>query len=112
MNAHKFVAEHGIEEANRVLSGAPKNSNWFQEKGKYSNDLFSCNHEIYGEVVMLSELKRVVESVEIVERSGGFDLVKAEIKNYRDSGDISTFSSLEKRLADYELVESYKGGKK
>lgn len=62
MNAHKYVAEKGIEEAKRVLEGAPKNSNWFQEKGKYSNDLFSCNHEIYGEAVMLSELKEVVES--------------------------------------------------
>lgn len=80
MNAHKFVAEKGIDEAKRVLEGAPKNSNWFQEKGKYSNDLFSCNHEIYGEAVMLSELKQVVESMDTIESYGGMGLLEYQAR--------------------------------
>lgn len=117
MNAHKFVAEKGIDEAKRVLNGAPKNSNWFQEKGKYSNDLFSCNHEIYGEAVMLSELKQVVESLDMVAKHGGLFCLKCQIEKggydfewYGENGEFgfTELNVLEKAIADYELVESYK----
>lgn len=128
MNAHKFVAEHGMDGAKRVLNESPSNAQSYQD-GYYFRTtpefLFHNGHHHWNmttnngqyfkdrgfDPILISELKQVVESVEIVKRSGGFDSVKAAIKNYRDSGDILTFSSLEKRLADYELVESYKGGK-
>ncbi len=101
MNAHKFVAEKGIEEAKRVLEGAP---NW----ATYFDGYLYSDMSFHSRCVSLEELKQLVDSVEIVERSGGFESVKVAITNYRASGDKVTFSSLEKRLADYELVESYK----
>ncbi|WP_151764505.1 hypothetical protein [Acinetobacter soli] len=111
MNAHKFVAEHGIKEAKRVLDLASDAWAYDAEQDHFfdSSDLqdgYSIEH--CNDCFLVQELKQVVESVEIVERSGGFESVKAAITNYRASGDKVTFSSLEKRLADYELVESYK----
>lgn len=111
MNAHKFVAEKGIDEAKRVLEGAPKNSNWFQEKGKYSNDLFSCNHEIYGEAVMLSELKQVVESLDTINQLCGLDPAKHTMVIAKEIGYTSDYEHIKRAIADYELVESYKGNK-
>ncbi|MPW43352.1 hypothetical protein [Acinetobacter guerrae] len=127
MNAHKFVAVHGIEKAKEVLEGAPPSATHFNQNslgGHYAKEvLFKMDFRWawYNKICQawyydfaehnhfeLSELKQVVESVEIVQRSGGFESVKAAITNYRASGDMVTFSSLEKRLADYEIVESYK----
>ncbi|EMY0607699.1 hypothetical protein AAIC27_003632, partial [Acinetobacter baumannii] len=58
--------------------------------------------------VDLSELKRLVKSVEIINQAGGYEVVKTAISNYRASGDMVTFSSLEKRLKDHESI--YGGG--
>ena len=125
-NAHKFVAEHGVEQAESILEKAPETATHFTEAlgGHYAKEVMlkmrpqwawfnTINKEWYydfaaKEHIELAELKQVVESVEIVQRSGGFESVKAAITNYRASGDMVTFSSLEKRLADSELVESYK----
>ncbi|WPO68756.1 hypothetical protein SDC64_07505 [Acinetobacter haemolyticus] len=71
MNAIQFIKDHGVEKAREVVEGAPSRANWYQVKGKYSNDLYSCNHEIYGEAIMLSELKRLVESVDRINSCGG-----------------------------------------
>lgn len=108
MNAHKFVAERGIDEAKRVLSGAPYWAIFWISRDQYHGHIISFPNMTGHYSVDLLELKQVVESVEIVKRSGGFESVKAAITNYRASGDMVTFSSLEKRLADHELVESYK----
>ncbi|WP_394660966.1 hypothetical protein [uncultured Acinetobacter sp.] len=124
MKAHKFVAEKGIDEAKRVLEGTPCEATHFEFiktaiymqfcGGEWFWLNTNCNEWLLDypngitERQCLKELKQVVESVEIVQRTGGFDSVKAAITNYRASGDMVTFSSLEKRLADYELVESFK----
>lgn len=113
MNAHKFVAEKGIDEAKRVLRSAYTHCVYVETPTHFDIEESVLVHEndfkeICESHVDLKELKQVVESVEIVQRSGGFESVKAVITNYRASGDIVTFSSLEKRLADCELVKSYK----
>ncbi len=108
MNAHEFLAKHGIDEAKRVLCGAPDWAVFWISRDQYHGHIISFPNMTGHYSIKLSELKQVVESVEIVQRTGGFDSVKAAITNYRASGDMVTFSSLEKRLADYELVESFK----
>lgn len=76
MNAIKFIKDHGVEKAREVVEGAPTRANWYQVKGKYSNDLYSCNHELYGEAIMLSDLKRLVESVDLIKFYGGIERAK------------------------------------
>lgn len=55
MNVHKFLAEKGIDEAKRVLSGAPKWSTHF-DGYLYSDKNF------HSRCISLEELKQVVES--------------------------------------------------
>ncbi|BCZ09832.1 hypothetical protein OCUAc17_12070 [Acinetobacter pittii] len=59
-------------------------------------------------MILVSKLKRLVKSVEIINQAGGYEVVKTAISNYRASGDMVTFSSLEKRLKDHESI--YGGG--
>lgn len=114
MKAHIFVAEKGVDKAKRVLSDSPKRSNWYQEKGKYSNDLFYCNPEIYGKAVMLSEIKQVIESIEIVEAFSGIEQAKLYICLNNNTHSVmlvcgmTSSAKIIKAIADYELVESYK----
>lgn len=132
MNAHKFVAEHGVEKARAVLDGAPskaqryflgkyfKQGEWTWWWSSYLNKWLQFEKHIYGDskfeiAVDLSELKQVVESVEIVEQFGN-DLVGTkqlldfakDCKTIELSGSVITVARLEQAIADHELVESYK----
>lgn len=110
MNAHKFVAGKGIEEAKRVLEGA------YWDDTAYSNGYYylqSCSEND----VNLEELKQVVESVEIVARHGGLFCLKCQIEKggydfewYGENGEFgfTELNVLAKAIDDYKLVESYK----
>lgn len=132
MNAHKFVAQKGIEEAKRVLSGAPDNSEcflhdtyfkkqnpvewyyWEENQWKFT----SYSERFSNLLVSISELKQVVESVDYlnewyegkiddaydhVERMHGMLKLKPQFPNLH-----SRIKLVEGHLANYELVESYK----
>lgn len=116
-----FIQQHGVEKAREVVEGAPTRANWYQVKGKYSNDLYSCNHEIYGEAIMLSDLKRLVESVELVNSNGGWNGTKNTIKLYQSSLDLglnhgvdgvdaeTEIPRLKQAIADYEALYPFGG---
>ncbi|MDR2061419.1 MAG: hypothetical protein LBQ29_08505 [Acinetobacter sp.] len=96
MNAIQFIKDHGVEKAREVVEGAPKNaqryldgmyfkqgewtwfwsltvSKWLQyEKHIYSTSRFDF-------AVDLSDLKRLVESLDLVELLGGIELLKRKI---------------------------------
>lgn len=125
MKPEQFIREQGLPEVNRILEEAPKHSKfvipcldgemyfsqreddgkWFKWSNGYSKWL-----EYFGKcnpldlAYSLSDLKRLVESVEIINQAGGYEVVKTAISNYRASGDMVTFSSLEKRLKDHESI--------
>ncbi|WP_119690585.1 hypothetical protein [Acinetobacter soli] len=127
MNAHKFVAKKGIDETKRVLD---------KYKDCYMPSVFKYWSEKMSDFVLapkyasckVSELKQVVESVEIVEHVGGIecanqileaapdswcfacaDLRKKEVVRSAPShNDFVYIAALEKAISDYELVESYK----
>ena len=119
MNAHKFVAEHGIDEAKRVLEGVSDQCKIINIScGEYFEEPCEC---CKANEVLISELKQVVESVEIVDSYGGITKAKAYMtryfklngafrKDYPKTGKFITkqMSDLDKAIADYELVESHK----
>ena len=135
MNAHEFVADHGIEEAKRVLENAPVNSEyslhgtyfkkqnpvewyyWEENQWKFT----SYSERFSNILVSLSELKQVVENIENIEFYGGFEVVKFKIKqaDFNNWVCISIpqesdfcywyLDNAKKAIADYELVEKYKG---
>lgn len=101
MNAHKFVAEKGIDEAKRVLEGA----HW--ENIAYSNGHYysqSCSEND----VNLEELKQVVKSLDTIDRLFGPDQAKHTMKIAKEIGYTSDYEQIKQAIADYKLVESHK----
>ena len=153
MNAHKFVAEKGVDEAKGIISNIPAKYMecyystlcWCTKTKKYS-DRFKPRISL----VNIADLIRVVESVEVVNKFDSVQQAVDAIKNapygstdyrklscstryikqserffewwdggnwrrptapFTDENNILRFtelSNLEKSVADYELVESYK----
>ncbi len=133
MNAHKFVAERGIEEAKRVLSRAPNNAThiagsmylkligagwwqaWLQEWNHSSNSMTRAwkgeSIELikkWGDVFNLNELKQVVESLDIIDRLFGLDQAKHTMKIAKEIGYSSDYEQIKQAISDYELVDSFK----
>ncbi|RSC23532.1 hypothetical protein [Acinetobacter sp. FDAARGOS_515] len=130
MNAHKFVAEHGIDEAKRVLSGAPEGADLFHTNTYIKNahsegytDYFArwsdgfkdwvnaiADREFIDESIDLSELKQVVESLELISWHGSLGSAKTTFKRkpVKSNLGMDGWNMLEKAITDYELVESYK----
>jgi len=133
-NVHKFIAEKGIEEAKRVSENAPVNSVELRSNGLYysASGLYWCNvnKQFFESLtpnkflsVNLSELKQVVESVEIVKELGSLKSAKANVREmYVDyncdyvhpRARLYDYKHLKigrviKAIKDYELVEKYKG---
>lgn len=131
MNAIKFIKEIGVEKAREVVEGAPEGSThfvrstylkligavwwnaWLPEWSHKDNcmvkkwkgesiDLMKT----WGEVYKLEDLKRLVESVDLVKRYGGI----AEVKTLHQDEFWSerVFERLKQAIADYELIYSDK----
>lgn len=85
MNAHKFVAEKGIEEAKRVLELASDAWAYDAEQdcffdGSDLQDGYSIEH--CNDCFLVEELKQVVESVDLIESYGGITKAKAYMTRY------------------------------
>ncbi|GEM_PF-1720987 len=104
MNAIKFIQHNGVDKAREVL----KNAHW--ENIAYGNGNYyssSCSEND----VMLEDLKRLVESVDLVEHFGN-DLFGAkqllefskDCKTIELSGSVITVERLKQGIADYEQL--------
>ena len=97
MNAIKFIKDHGVEKARKVVEGAPE---WASQFDGY---LYS-EKQFHEQCFLLSDLKRLVESVDLVKRYGGIAEVKTlhqdEFWNER------VFERLKQAIADYEAIYS------
>ena len=107
MNAIKFIKENGVEKAREVVEGAPENSICYDlEHGKHvayeDTSIAMCFLKI--RFIDLSDLKRLVESVDLVKRYGGIAEAKT-IHNDEFWCEIA-FERLEQAIADYEAIYS------
>lgn len=125
MNAIKFIKEHGVEMAREVVEGAPEGSTHIRDSYGFiaylkDGDRRERYHEntwlitlIWLLNYLLSDLKRLVESVELVEHFGN-DLVGAkqllefskDCKTIELSGSVITVERLKQAVADYEAIYS------
>lgn len=126
MNAHKFVAEHGVEPAKSILEKAPETATHFTEAlgGHYAKEVMlkmrpqwawfnTINKEWYydfaaKEHIELAELKQVVESLDTIDRVFGLHHAKHTMGIFKKIGCTSDYEQIKQAIADYELVESYK----
>ena len=109
MDATQYIKEHGVEKSREVIDGAPANARYFETyplRVRYYISDIGCNRAI-----SISELKRLVESVDLVEHFGN-DLVGAkqllgfsnDCKTIELSGSVITVERLKQAIADYESI--------
>ena len=100
MNAVQFIKDHGIEKARGVVAayhGTPS----YTFKEKTGRGYSACQS------VELSDLKRLVESVDLIDSLGGLELSKKESNNCRfyEYADMSHRSyAIKQAIADYESI--------
>ena len=130
MKPEHFIREYGVEKAREVVEGAPEGSThfvgstylkligavwwnaWLPEWSHKDNCMvkkWKCESielmKTWGEVYKLEDLKRLVESVDMLKRFGGIELSKEWILEY------SSFPyrvELEQAIRDHESI--YGGG--
>lgn len=99
MNAINFIKDHGVDKAREVVSGAPEWASHF-DGYLYSEKRF---HE---QCFLLSDLKRLVESVDLIKSCGGIINAKYDVKHLDlDWGyDTPRVTRLRQAIADYESI--------
>ena len=122
MNAINFIKQHGIEKAREVVESAPKDAELFHTNTYIKNahsegrtDHFarwsdgfngwvnaSDDREFIDESIVLEELKRLVESAELVQSYGGVGLLEYQVRCLGQE----LSDSLRQAIADYESIYS------
>ncbi|MDC5415081.1 hypothetical protein NRA32_05555 [Acinetobacter baumannii] len=119
MKPEQFIREFGVEKAREVVDGAPSKAESYQDgyyfrakpEFQFHNgihdqwNLTDNNGEYFKnrgfDQVAINDLKRLVESVDMLKRFGGIELSKEWILEY------SSFPyrvELEQAIADYEAI--------
>ena len=109
MNAYQFIQKHGIEKAREVVEGAP-------DLAEYYSTIDGEYYRIELHAVNLRHLKRLVESVDLVNCNGGWNGTKNTITLFQSSLDLGLYHGvdgvdaeveiprLKQAIADYELL--------
>ena len=109
MNAIQFIKEHGVDKARDVVvtcHGIP----YYTFKEKTEHGYSACKS------VDLVDLKRLVESVDLIHANGGLNGTKNTVKLFQSSLDIGLYHGVEvvnaedeiprlkQAIADYESI--------
>ena len=97
MNAIQFIKEHGVEKAREVVDGAPRRANHYCADNYWSWDgiilkrsagdgffihsIWGASAEWVSKAIDLSDLKRLVESVDIISKFDSVQEAKDAIAN-------------------------------
>lgn len=86
MNAIKFIQQHGIDKAREIVDGAPDRATTVKPSLDFKHFMYGICEEAGGAYILLSDLKRLVESVDIILELGGLRSAKANVREmYIDS---------------------------
>ena len=97
MNAIKFIKEHGVEKARKVIDGAP-------ELAEYYSTIDGEYYRIEINAVNLKQLKRLVESVDLVDSYGGIDSCRNSIYMLHELTEDP--EPIRQAITDYESIYS------
>jgi hypothetical protein len=97
MNAIQFIKEHGVEKARKVIDGAPK---WAMSIN-FNNGMYYSRMEHKKGDTFLYDIKRLIESVDLVESLNGVETAKRCLKENMECSD---FKLLKQAIADYERI--------
>lgn len=128
MNAIQFIKDHGVEKAREVVEGAPETATHFTEAlgGHYAKERMlkmkpqwlwfnSINKEWYFDFaakdqIHLPDLKRLVESLDLVKEYGGISMAKRQCSCFMNACASAGVKpsplvlALQQAIADYEAI--------
>ena len=125
MNAIQFIKWHGVDKARGVVDGAPDGTTHIRDSYGYVAYLKDgVRKERYHENTwlitliwqpdyLLSDLKRLVESVDLIKKHGGLFSTKCQLDKggshyewYGENGDygLTDLEDLEQAIEDYEAI--------
>jgi hypothetical protein len=96
MNAIQFIKEKGVDKARKVIDGAP-------DLAEYYSTIDGEYYRIELHAVNLRHLKRLVESVDLVESFNGVEMAKRYLEENMECSDSER---LKQAIADYESIYS------
>lgn len=106
MNAIVFIQNNSIDKARGVVEGAP-------ELAEYYSTIDGEYYRIEINAVNLKQLKRLVESVELIKKHGGLFAAKCQLDKggidfewYGENGEfgLTDLDDLKQAIADYESI--------
>lgn len=99
MKPEQFIREFGVEKARKVVEGAPDGHKGYNDViNQYTRGVW------FSRDVMLSDLKRLVESLDLVESYGGVGLLEYQVRCLGQE----LSDSLKQAIRDHESI--YGGG--
>lgn len=128
MNAIQFIQKHGVDRAREVVEGAPSNAESFQDgyyfRTKPEFQFHNGFHQVWnltdnnGEYFKkrgfnpadLSDLKRIVESVDIITKVGGIHEAIEEHTKWMHAPELHLYrigesvERLKQAIADYKSI--------
>ena len=96
MNAIDFIKQHGIEKAREVVEGAP-------DLAEYYSTIDGEYYRIELHAVNLRHLKRLVESVDLINANGGLNGTKNTITLFQSSLDLGLYHGVDGVDAEVEI---------
>lgn len=118
MKPGQFIHEYGVEKARKVVEGAPSSATTARPSLDFKHYLYGRCENAGGSHILLSDLKRLVESLDLVEKLGGYGkckfymtgmkLNKCDSVKCPKTGLIVSRAALEIAINDYR--ESIYGG--
>ena len=113
MNAIQFIKEHGAEKAREVVEGAPGGATHLSDDAcHYVNADFkplpAHIKEQLPKLIVINDLKRLVDSLDLVKSYGGIINAKHDVKYLDLDWDYDTprVTRLKQAIADYESIYS------
>ena len=104
MKPEQFIREYGVEKAREVVDGAPEGHKGYNDVIKqYTRGVW------FSRDVLLSDLKRLVESLDLIIKVGGIKKAKHMLELFEDrKGRTDNYMPLFRAVQDHESI--YGGG--
>lgn len=108
MNAIQFIKDHGVDKAREVVEGAPDGATTVKPSLDFKHFMYGICENAAGAYILLSELKHLVDSVDLVKSYGGIINAKHDVKYLDLDWDYDTqrVTRLKQAIADYESIYS------
>lgn len=101
MKANEFFKKHGLNKAKVLLSTQGKTITELKDEYTSAQLKEYQGYIVSGDLMSLVELKRLVESYELVEKFGGLDKAKFKVK-LNNAAMLETSKHLKQAIADVE----------